>query len=153
MDSTESRKGGTMKSKKIVVTDIKGRDGVRFGRKYEGQVRKGHHAIIETGKSITLIGTVEAGTRYVRDEKTGLLNKLCESHDYRKKFNVGDHAVYGSYNLIYTGEITAIGAKTVTIVEKHGRTHRLDLHEFSWRNWDYDAEHISRSNADTMMYI
>ena len=69
-----------------------------------------------------------------------------------KTFKVGDDAVYGSYNLIYTGEIISIGKKTVTI-DDHGRRKRLKFEDFCWRNWDYNSEEIASKNFDTMQYI
>lgn len=72
-------------------------------------------------------------------------------------FQIGDEAEYDSYNLSYTGEITAITDKTVTIVAYKGsnmeRVHRLNHYQFCWRNWDFDAEKVAAKNADTMMYI
>lgn len=61
-------------------------------------------------------------------------------------FHVGNSAEYDSYNLKYTGLITAIGAKTVTITARGERAHRLDLYTFSWRNYDFDADKISSHN-------
>lgn len=81
----------------------------------------------------------------------------CEDHVYRRDFKIGDEAEYDSYNLSYTGTITNITAKTVTITEDFGlaraRVHRLDLAEFSSRNWDFDAAKTAASNSDTMRYI
>lgn len=70
-------------------------------------------------------------------------------------FKVGDVAEYDSYNLIYTGRITKIGPKTVTIqhYETGPRSSRLRLSEFSWRNWDFNSEVIASRNSDTMMRI
>lgn len=69
-------------------------------------------------------------------------------------FSVGDQAEYGSYNLSYTGTITGITDKTVTIVESKGTrnevTHRLKLAEFCWRNWNFDLEKTKKDNAAWM---
>jgi hypothetical protein len=76
---------------------------------------------------------------------------------YDLTFKVGDTAVCGSYNLIYTGEITKIGPKTVTIVEHKGHpletTHRLKFAEFSWRNDNYDTKRIAEQNLETSYCI
>ena len=72
-------------------------------------------------------------------------------------FQVGDEAEYGSYNLIYTGKITKITDKCVTIVAYYGssiaKTHRLDLSEFCCRNFGFNAEKIMNHNHNEMMYI
>lgn len=68
-------------------------------------------------------------------------------------FEVGGMAVHGSYNLIYTGEIVGIGAKTVTIDDGFNRKKRLKFEDFVSRNWDYDAERIAAKNHETSMYI
>lgn len=70
------------------------------------------------------------------------------------KFKVGDVAEYDSYNLHYLGTITKITEKCVTIEPRFGgRTRRLDLYAFAWRNYDFDFERISAKNAETSMYI
>jgi hypothetical protein len=70
---------------------------------------------------------------------------------------LGDEAEYDSYNLSYTGKITKITEKCVTIVaypgSRNAKTHRLDLNAFCWRNWDFDAVDTARKNSDTMNYI
>lgn len=70
---------------------------------------------------------------------------------------VGDEAEYSSYNLSYTGQITKITEKTVTIVAYPGsrmaRTHRLSLNEFCWRNFDFDAVATAKRNSEEMMYL
>jgi hypothetical protein len=73
------------------------------------------------------------------------------------KLAVGDLAEYDSYNLSYTGKITKITEKCVTIVAYPGSTiettHRLDLNTFCWRNWDFNAAETAARNAETSMYI
>ena len=64
-------------------------------------------------------------------------------------FNVGDEAVYGSYNLVYTGAIVSITAKTVTI-DASGtgeNTKRLRLADFLARNRSWTPEKIAAHNA------
>lgn len=74
-------------------------------------------------------------------------------------FAIGDEAIYGSYNLIYTGKIVSITEKTVTIEEephndqKQGKRHRLSLYDFAWRNKNYNASEIAEHNAETMRCI
>ena len=74
-----------------------------------------------------------------------------------RSFVIGDEAEYDSYNLSYTGTITKISDKAVTIVAYKGsrneKAHRLDLNKFCWRNYKFDAVKTAAENADTMMYI
>lgn len=72
---------------------------------------------------------------------------------FDRTFYVGDHAIYGAYNLTYTGPILSIGPKAVTIQECGNRRTRMTHRDFAWWNWDYDAEAISRHNADELMCI
>lgn len=55
-------------------------------------------------------------------------------------------------NLSYTGAIKAITDKAVTIT-KYGQNHRLNIYEFCWRNWDFNAAETAARNAETSMYI
>ena len=73
-------------------------------------------------------------------------------------FRVGDYAEYGSYNLIYVGEITKITDKVVTIVAYKGhknmeQVHRLNLYQFAMRNYDFDEERVAKHNEETMRCI
>ena len=102
-------------------------------------------------------------TEYAYFIKDGVLTVVRDLSKYGKgisnpnTFRVGDTAEYDSYNLHYTGRITKITDKTVTIVAypdtRMQKTHRLDMHEFCWRNWDFDAERIEKYNQNEMMYI
>lgn len=125
--------------KTIEITDIRDRDRKRHGEFVTGAVEKGSNATIVVGKSIRLHGARWAGQE-------------CErKHDIT--FNVGDQAVYDSYNLTYVGEIVAIGPKTVTIVNQFGEKKRLSIYEFNWRNRHFDLEKIARDNHATSMCI
>ena len=69
-------------------------------------------------------------------------------HAYDITFLVGGAAVYGGYNMTYTGTIVAIGEKAVRIREDHGsKVHALDLATFSDWNRDFDMEKIAARNA------
>lgn len=132
---------------KIVVSEIRSKDRKRFGVSYPGEVAKGEHASIVPGKSVTLFGTKGQRTRYVKGLDGKLVPNEYELY-YWKKFEIGGTAVYGSYNLTYTGKIVAITEKTVTIDEENGTRHRLSLHEFSWRNWNFDLDEIAKRNSE-----
>lgn len=102
-------------------------------------------------KNIESFGKVE----YVVTIETGrsiTVQKM--SRGTSKTFKIGDTAEYDSYNLSYTGVITSITEKTVTIRPRSAtRQRRLSIDSFSWRNWNFDAERIARENSETMMYI
>ena len=74
-----------------------------------------------------------------------------------RTFVLGDEAEYHSYNLSYTGTITKISDKAVTIVAYKGSTcekvHRLDWSSFCWRNYKFDAAKTAAENSETMNYI
>lgn len=81
------------------------------------------------------------------DRPTGEITKV--------RFAVGDEAVYGSYNLIYTGTIISITNKTVAVKEpyQNGRTHRLKMKRFIIMNHCYDRDYIREHNASTSQCI
>lgn len=93
---------------------------------------------IVQGKSIRIRGTYK--------------NHVNGPQAFDRTFSVGDSAERDSFNLTYTGKITAIGAKTVTIKDDclTDRTSRLTLPVFVWRNWDFDAAKSTKRNAEWM---
>jgi hypothetical protein len=79
----------------------------------------------------------------------GFEHNSTTPHDYDITFNVGDVAVYGSYNLTYTGKIVSIGEKTVKI--NHGsRSTVLKFDDFNFWNNNFDAAKIAKHNAEWM---
>lgn len=72
-----------------------------------------------------------------------------------KKFEVGDNAIYDSFQLDYVGRIKSIGVKTVTISSgwTSCSSRRLGPYEFASRNWDFDLERITKKNAEVSMHI
>lgn len=138
------RMGREMGSKlPIVITEVRDRDSTRFGRKYEGSVLKDTVVEIEPGKSITIMRVVAHGPE--------------EGQLVTKKFEIGDTAEVGSFNLVYTGKIRKITDKTITVVEYENssqpRTYRFSIYNFASRNWDFDADEAARRNHETMLYI
>lgn len=71
-------------------------------------------------------------------------------------FRIGDLCEESSYNLIYTGVVKGITEKNV-IVEKEfaykGKTRRMSLENFAWRNWDFDAAEVAQKNFETSQWI
>lgn len=121
-----------------IYRNIKARDYKRNGKMNQGQVCRGQHAAVEPGARITLWGVDR--------------NNVAGFRPYRIEFKIGDSAEYDSYNLKYVGTIVAIGAKTVSIQQEcSSKITRLSIHEFSWRNNDFDAAKIADSNSDMMM--
>ena len=122
--------------KPIVYCGLKDRDRKVGGRIYEGRFEDDANAEVIPGESIRLFGS-----------------------DYGKPydilFKIGDVAVYGSYNLIYTGKIIAISPKTVTIDKgRHYKSaKRLKIYDFSWRNKNFDAARIAEENFETLRCI
>jgi uncharacterized protein (DUF1015 family) len=97
---------------------------------FDGQI---YNVTLERNKTIT----IDCFYKNVREPKQTI-----------KTFSIGSKAEYDSYNLSYTGTITSITDKTITIVEDHGTTkHRLKLDQFCWRNWNFDLEKIRKENA------
>lgn len=122
--------------------EIRSKTGKRHGVEYGGTVLKGHKARIMLNEYIHIHGQE--------------WNHRNAPVDFSMTFYIGDRAEYDSYNLKYTGLITAIKEKYIEITEpnrqRHAK-HRLSIHEFSWRNWDFNAVKIANENADTMMTI
>lgn len=95
----------------------------------------------------------EAVAHIVRNQSIRLTGRYNNS-DVDITFSVGDTAEYDSYNLHYLGKIEKITDKGVTITPEYStRTKRLSLHEFLWRNYDFDLERIAARNHDTRQYI
>lgn len=162
-------------AKEILMLNIKSRDSKRAGKLHYGPRRHGHHATIRPGESITLHGEVatdDAVCERVCNEHPDCDDNIAvglecarknrgswhtravpdKTRPYERKFKIGDIAIYDSYNLVYTGEIVAIGAKTVTIRDMR-RNHQLDLAEFSMRNWQFNEVETERRNAEEMMCL
>lgn len=123
----------TRDGKSVTYRNIADRDHVRFGRKHKGAVSHGQHALVEPGKRVVLWGLDRNNTAGLRP--------------YRIEFKIGDTAEYDSWNLVYTGEIVAIGEKTITI-KAHGRKHRLSIYLFNSKNHDFDLAAIQKRNSE-----
>lgn len=121
----------------ITYRNLKDRDRTVAGRVYEGNTTDGAHADVTPGKSIRLYG--------IEDYKG----------PYDITFNVGDEAIHGSYNFVYTGKILKIGPKTVTVDagDIGSKPKRLTVYNFSGRNRGYDADAIAARNARTSLEI
>ncbi len=109
----------------------------RFGIEYPSQSTT-HNADVMPNESIRIFGS------------------YC-GKDYDKTFKIGDTVEYDSYNLSYMGRIVSISDKGVGIVAEHGarggKTNRLGLDEFCWRNYNLDVAAKQAENHETMMYI
>lgn len=122
--------------------EVKDRDSKRYGT---GRFLDNVSAVVVPGEYIKL-----------RAEKQKYSGGCALNVIHENTFKIGDTAIYGSYNLVYTGNIVAISGKTVTIEEPYGegsRRHRLSLYEFCWRNDNFDLDAIAERNHDMMLHI
>jgi len=81
-----------------------------------------------------------------------LHGKNSDGDEYTQTFRVGDAAIWDSYNLHYWGTIKAIGARTVTIQTRDGRTKRLDLYKFNLENHGGEKMQEKRRERDANWY-
>lgn len=79
----------------------------------------------------------------------GFEHNSVKPHAYDITFKIGDVAVYGGYNLTYTGTIVSIGEKTVKI-HHHDRSTVLKIDEFSSWNNNFDLAKIKKQNSEWM---
>jgi hypothetical protein len=123
----------------IEISTIADKGGVHRGQAYPARIAKGHHAEIVPGVSITLHGLETNRARPVL---------------FANVFHIGDVAAVGGMNLVYTGVIRKITAKTIEVVEYAGscneRVYRLSLYKFDSLNWDFDAAKAEKHNAEWM---
>lgn len=112
--------------------------GKQRGKTVVVEVEPGHHVVVKPGLSIRLYGLER--------------NRIDGPVDYDRTFEIGDTVAMDSYNMVYMGQITSIGAKTVTIKGSLG-TKRLNLERFSWRNRLFDVEETARRNAVERNYL
>ena len=126
---------------KVIYDEIKQKDSIFQGHKFEGTVLKGHKAIVMPSHYIRIYGQE--------------WNRINAPVEFDRTFNIGDMCEYDSYNLIYIGKILAIGPQTITVERKDtGRKPcRLSIEEFSYKNWDFDAVKIAKENHATSMCI
>ena len=73
-------------------------------------------------------------------------NAPTEWVKFNREFKIGDTVKTGSYNLIYTGKIIAIGVKTVTIEGCELGRRRFDIAKFICRNYDLNLDKIQTHN-------
>lgn len=78
-----------------------------------------------------------------------------ETPRIEREFKIGDRAIYGRYNLVYTGLIESITEKSV-MVERSGTgegRRRFTVREFANVNSDLDLEQIEKRNSEMMNTI
>lgn len=125
------------RGKTTYYNNLKDKDRKRHGEVLPGNTRIGQHAAVSPGHIL------------IYGHRHGSTNPYF---DYEYEFRVGDQAEYDSYNLQYIGTITKISPKTVTI-EAFGRSHRLSIYDFSWRNNDKTVQEKRSENSEAMMYL
>lgn len=97
-----------------------------------GNVEIGHGATILAGDSLVIEG-FDSG--YAKGGRS-----------YDRSFAIGDVARYGGMNLDYTGVITSITAKTVTIKDEK-IVKRLSIAEFARKNRFFSVAESTARNA------
>lgn len=102
--------------------------------KRTGDIEKGYQAEVIPGASVRIFGVDHNGFK---------------PRSFDLTFKVGDVAVYDSFNFAFTGSITKIGPKTVTI-KGTTATRQLDLCSFMQKNWNYCAERITKERLNWM---
>tara|TARA_R110000824_G_scaffold95253_16_gene229163 strand:- start:67 stop:423 length:357 start_codon:yes stop_codon:yes gene_type:complete len=118
-----------------------------MAKKHHREVGPGEWFEVIPGKQVRLFGIKEKISYRGHTRVVSLA-------PYEKIFKIGDEAEYDSFNLKYTGKITSIGAKTVTIDPGHGDSkRRLRLPEFHRRNWKFDSDAIEARNAEIGMHL
>ena len=127
--------GGAMKS--ITLLNLQPKARTYRGNRYQPTETNEFHAEIVTGKSVRIFGVNR--------------NHIKGPQKFDLTFALWDEAIYDSFNLIYIGKISAIGAKSVTISD--GRDHRLSVHEFCRRNCNFDAARVARHNAEELQCL
>lgn len=118
-------------------------------RTFHGQTRPGYHP------SGLVLNIEVCPGQFVRLWGSDSNNQAGEARPFDRTFRVGDHAKYDSYNLVYDGPVVSIGAKSIGIDAKstgYG-TRRLSLHEFGYKNHDYNRAKVAAHNAAEMMCI
>jgi small-conductance mechanosensitive channel len=73
-----------------------------------------------------------------------------------REFSVGDPAEYSfSMGISYSGDITQITARTVTIktYSSSRPSARLSLYEFCWRNHNWDYIEAEKKNKINLMHL
>ena len=149
-EPTVTRNGGV-----ITYTNVQSPARKRAGVTYPGRIREGHNVDVRPGQSVRLYGVLRNRVRRLRvcsvDGSRAHTTRYDQPYDLI--FRIGDRSEHGSYNLIYTGIIVSIGAKTVTVEKDSGGRVRMSLYDFSRRNEDFDIERIRAQNQDTMLHI
>ena len=128
--------------KGIQYNDIQPKPWTRNGVTRQSKNTQGtYNAAILPGRYIHIFGV--------------MTNHVDGPQHFDRTFKVGDAVEHGSYNLRYTGKITAIGKQTVTIERSDigSNATRMHLYEFIDRNWDFDAVKIAKDNAIEMQCL
>lgn len=122
VDTTEPRieelGGGRVRYSNVKDNDRKG---------HVGRIARGQHAEIAPRRSVRLFG-------------------IADGRAFDRVFCIGDEAAYSGYNLTYTGQIVAIGVKTVTVRDDR-ETKRLSVYDFLFWNRRFDAERTRAANG------
>lgn len=140
----------------ITITEVRDRDHTRFGKTYPGSLLERTTVKLLPNKWVAIRkeAVTDDSTRMIKDPDTGryATNPNPTVRDVVRVFRLGDAAEVHSYNLVFTGHVRGITAKTVTCVEYEGsaqpRTYRMSLYDFVQKNWDFDQDAAEKRNAN-----
>lgn len=136
----------------IVYSDIQPKPYRRHGTVYTPNNTQGiYNAEVTPGVSVRIFGVM---TNHAKFDPI-LRRTVSDPVHFDRVFKVGDVVEHGSYNLSYTGKITAIGKSTITIERSDigSSATRMGLYEFVDRNYNLDLARIERENAETMQTL
>jgi hypothetical protein len=100
------------------------------------------HRVIKQRDSVLALVAGEAVLIVSKNERSGEWTQLA--------YRINDRAAHGSYNLVYTGTITSISPKTITVIDRHGQTTKRMTHENFVRYNDQPIEAADKRNAEWM---
>jgi hypothetical protein len=120
----EAREGGRLRYWNVKDNDRKA---------HVGRVARGQHAEVLPRSWIRLFG-------------------IDDGKAFDRVFSVGDEAAYGGYNLTHTGQIVAIGLKTVSVRDER-EAKRLSIYDFLFWNRRFDAQRTRAANIEVMHRI
>jgi hypothetical protein len=139
-------------TKPFSIRNIQPKPYTRFGVKHQPKNTQGeYNANVEPGRTIQIFGVMTNRAKFNPITRRTEPDPL----HFERVFRIGDTVEHGSYNLTYTGKITAIGPQSVTVARNDigENKKRMDLYEFIDRNCDLDLEKIAKDNAIEMECI
>jgi hypothetical protein len=128
-------------NRSVTIVEPRDRDRKWHGVMHHGESLKGCVVTIVPGRCVTISGVDHT--------------RRAEPTPFFRHFRIGDVAEVGAYNLVYTGVVRAITAKTVTVVEYDGhpgmeKRYVFSIYRFAQKNWNFDQDEAADRNANWM---